>query len=226
MASQNSVVVIGRSSYLNVWEKRAFDRGEPMYSMALLVSKRDKKTLAAIDKAVNAAIEIGKDKYWKGRVPQKFTYPMHDGDIEKPDQKAYRGMMFFNVKCYDEIRRLDEDGNDLYDQSRLYSGCLVRVGVTFSPFDKKGNAGVGAYFNIVKLEKQLEPLDGRMSVEELMAPSANEMEFYSEYDTGVTSPGAAQDYMANQSYANQNYGQPTQNGVAPAAMDDDFNSLL
>ena len=110
MASQNSLVVIGRASYLNIWEKRAFDRGEPMYSMALLVSKRDKKTLAAIDKAVNAAIEMGKDKYWKGRVPQKFTYPMHDGDIEKPDQKAYRGMMFFNIKCYDEVRRLDEDG--------------------------------------------------------------------------------------------------------------------
>ena len=48
-----------RWSYANVWEPKSINGGTPKYSVSLIIPKSDTKTIAAINAAVDAAIEEG-----------------------------------------------------------------------------------------------------------------------------------------------------------------------
>ena len=64
-----------RFSYVHVFKPWAGAEGqEPKYSVCVLIPKSDKKTLAAIEKAIEAAKEEGKEK-WGGKIPTKLNLP-------------------------------------------------------------------------------------------------------------------------------------------------------
>ena len=50
---------IVRLSYEHVWEPVSINGGEPKYSASLIIPKSDKKTVKAIEEAVEAAITEG-----------------------------------------------------------------------------------------------------------------------------------------------------------------------
>ena len=52
-----------RLSYANVWEPKSINGGAEKYSVSLIIPKSDKKTIAAINAAVDAAIEEGLAEY-------------------------------------------------------------------------------------------------------------------------------------------------------------------
>ena len=57
--SQQAKVVTGintRLSYANVWEPKSINGGKEKYSVSLIIPKSDKKTITAIEKAIDAAI--------------------------------------------------------------------------------------------------------------------------------------------------------------------------
>lgn len=98
--SQQTKVVTGintRLSYANVWEPKSINGGKEKYSVSLIIPKSDQKTVAAIEKAIDAAIQEGIGKFG-GKKPNKATLklPLRDGDVER-DDVAYQDSYFINA---------------------------------------------------------------------------------------------------------------------------------
>lgn len=168
MSKSPTHVVTGliRFSYSNVFEARSMEDGQkPKFSTAILIDKKDKATLAKIEKAIQAAIGKGKEEKWKGKVPGNLKLPLRDGDEEKPDDPVYEGKMFLNASNYNKPGIVDENLNEILDKSEFYSGCYGRASINFYPYDNISK-GVAAGLNNVQKLKDGEPLSGGTSAEE------------------------------------------------------------
>lgn len=100
-APATKVVFPCRISFANIWEPRSINGSEEKYSVSCLIPKDDKATLAKIKKAIEAAKEAAKEKKWGGKLPPNLKLPMHDGDIDRPDDENYAGHFFFNATSKD-----------------------------------------------------------------------------------------------------------------------------
>lgn len=75
--SQQTKVVTGintRLSYANIWEPKSINGGKEKYSVSLIIPKSDQKTITAIEKAIDAAIQEGIGKFG-GKKPN-YLYVM------------------------------------------------------------------------------------------------------------------------------------------------------
>ncbi len=84
-----------RLSYAHVWEPQAsFEGQKPKFSTSILIPKSDTRTVEAIEKAIQAAYEEGEPRLMGNSksVPPlaAIKTPLRDGDIERPDDEAYR----------------------------------------------------------------------------------------------------------------------------------------
>ena len=98
--SQQTKVVTGintRLSYANVWEPKSINGSKEKYSVSLIIPKSDQKTVAAIEKAIDTAIQEGIGKFG-GKKPNKanLKLPLRDGDVER-DDAAYQDSYFINA---------------------------------------------------------------------------------------------------------------------------------
>ena len=95
---QPTKVITGkvRFSYVNIFKSRAFQPGQDeKFSICLLIPKKDKKTVADIRAAMEAAIQIGVSEKWGGKKPANLKLPLRDGDEERADEaEEYKGMFF------------------------------------------------------------------------------------------------------------------------------------
>ncbi len=173
---QATKVVTGkvRFSYLHVFEPSAVDEGqEKKYSVSLIIPKKDKATLAKIEKAIEAAKEAGKAKLG-GKIPAALKLPLRDGDIERPDDEAYADSFFLNANAKTKPGLVDKALNPIMDQDQLYSGCYGRASITFYAFNTSGNKGIACGLNnLMKLEDG-ESLGGRQSAENDFAEFAEQ----------------------------------------------------
>ena len=85
-----------RWSFVHVWEPVKVgddDNAKLKYSISLIIPKDDTRTLKAIEKAMQAAYDEGIDKLKSnGRPAPSFKAvkkPLHDGDVDRPDDEAY-----------------------------------------------------------------------------------------------------------------------------------------
>jgi hypothetical protein len=151
----NTKVITGkvRFSYAHVFEPSAIEEGQTKkYSCAILVPKKDKKTIAKIEEAIKAALEEGKGKFG-GKIPAVYKNPLRDGDLEKEDDEVYAGHMFFNASALRKPQLVDADLNPILDRDEFYSGCFGRASINFYAFNTAGNKGVAAGLNnLQKLE--------------------------------------------------------------------------
>ncbi len=165
---------IMRLSYAAIWEPKENLSGILKYSCTLLVPKSDKSTIAALQKAVKSAIEIGKEARWSGKVP-KFSYePLRDGDIELAELDSskgpeYAGHYFLNCSSDQAPGVVDIHGSPLFNQDKLYSGCFVRADIKAFPYSHKGNKGIGWGLNNLMVVEDGKRLDGRQSAETAFA---------------------------------------------------------
>lgn len=155
-----------RFSYCKLFKPAADKNGKLKYSVAVLIPKKDKATIAMAEAAIDAAMQLGKDKKWGGRIPAKCGSPLRDGDEERPDDENYEGMMFFN--CSSERKPgvcILENGSvvEALDEEDVYSGCWGCVTVNFFPYDSSGNRGVGAGLNNVIKTRDGDRLSGGTS---------------------------------------------------------------
>lgn len=125
------------------------------YSCCILIDKGNKEALDLIDSAIAAAAKKGADKFWKGKVPPNLAKPLHDGDVEKPDDEAYFNCFYFNCsntyapQC---VVKNAELGLVSADERDIYPGCYGAVTVSFFPYDQQGHRGVGVSLgNVIKL---------------------------------------------------------------------------
>jgi hypothetical protein len=157
----NTRVRIGevRFSYCHLFEKYAANaKDEPKYSMCVLIPKKDKKTLAMIESAIEAAKAEGpkKTKGWPGgKVPKNLSLPLRDGDEEDDRGEEFEGMYFFNCSAHNNTPgvRVLENGKSVeaMGDEDVYSGCWGAVSVTAFAYDSNGNKGVSlALDNVIK----------------------------------------------------------------------------
>lgn len=161
--STKVVTGIVRLSYANVWEPKSINGGKEKYSVSLIIPKSDKKTIDAINKTVDAAIEDGISKFG-GKKPNKaaIKLPLRDGDIERDDE-AYKDSFFVNANSTTPPQIVDAHVQPILDRSEVYSGCYARVSVTFYAFNSNGNKGVACGLGNIQKIRDGEPLGAHSS---------------------------------------------------------------
>jgi len=167
------ITSVCRISFPALFEPKANPSGALKYSCSLLIPKSDVAGDEAVKKAVDKAIEQGKEKLWKGKVP-KFRYePLRDGDAElasgEKTSKEYEGHYFLNCAANTAPGVVGPDAKPLFDQGAIYAGCYVRADVNPYPYSNSGNHGVGWGLNNVMLVREGERLDGRQKAEDAFA---------------------------------------------------------
>ena len=162
-APATKVIVPCRISFANIWEARSINGSEEKYSVSLLIPKDDKATLAKIKKAIEAAKEAAKEKKWGGKIPPNLKLPMHDGDIDRPDDENYAGHFFFNATSKDAPQIVDRKVQPILDPMDCGSGDYANVSVNFYGFSASGNRGIAAGLGNIQKVRTGERLAGKTS---------------------------------------------------------------
>lgn len=162
----NTKVVTGtntRLSYFHGWEPVSINGGAEKYSVSVLIPKDDAETVAAVNRAIDAAIEEGVAKFG-GKKPNKaaIKLPLRDGDTEREDE-AYKGHWFINANSTTAPQIVDRAVKPILDRNEVYSGCYGRVSLNFYAFNSNGNRGVAAGLGNIQKLRDGEPLGGRTS---------------------------------------------------------------
>lgn len=162
-----SKVITGevRLSYANLWEPKSINGGAPKYSVSLIIPKTDARTLAKIKAAIEAAYRDGENKL-KGNgktMPPLSTLktPLRDGDIDRPDDEAYKNSYFLNANSSAAPGIVDTACNPLFEHSEIYSGVYARASVNFYAFNSNGNRGIACGLNNIQKLRDGESLGGK-----------------------------------------------------------------
>jgi len=161
MAEENKsriTVGPGRFSYTHVFKPYAGKNGdqEPKYQVSFLISKKDKKTIAKVEAAIEEAKKKGKTTKWNGKVPGKLDISFRDGDTERPDDPNYAGMMYITAKSSRKPTLFDRNQNEIIDQDEFYSGCVGFLMCDFFPYSGQQN-GIAAGLQACVKTKDDEP---------------------------------------------------------------------
>lgn len=159
------MIIPCRISFANIWEPKAINGGDEKYSVSCVIPKSDKKTIAKIQKAVEAAKEDGKTRRWGGKIPPNLKLPLRDGDIDRPDDENYADCYFVNASSKDAPQVVDRKVNPVLDPMTVYSGCYCNVSVNFYAFNANGNRGVAAGLGNIQFVKDGERLSGKASAD-------------------------------------------------------------
>lgn len=164
-ATPTKVIIPCRISFANIWEPKSINGSEEKYSVSCIIPKSDKKLLAKIHAAVEAAKEDGKTRKWNGKIPPNLKLPLRDGDIDRPDDENYENCFFLNATSKDAPQIVDRRVQTITDPMMVYSGCYCNVSVNFYAFNANGNRGVAAGLGNIQFVKDGERLSGKASAE-------------------------------------------------------------
>lgn len=165
-----------RLSYCNLFQaKPPFNNpnGDPKFSCTILVPKTNTEAKAAIDAAIQQAIEAGVSKAWGGVRPPQPNICIHDGDGVKPsDGSPYgeecKGMWVFTAAAKPDRPPFVVDGQvqKIIDPTQVYSGMWANVNVNFFAYNAAGKKGIGCGLNGVQKVRDDMPLSGQVTAEE------------------------------------------------------------
>ena len=155
------VTGVVRLSYANVWEPTSINGSAPKYSVSLIIPKSDKKTIDAVNTAIDNAIKEGTAKFG-GKTPNKavLKLPLRDGDVERDDE-AYKGCYFLNANSTTPPEIVDLSVQRILDRSEVYSGCYARVSINFFAFNSNGNRGIACGLGNIQKVKDGDRLGGK-----------------------------------------------------------------
>ena len=170
-----------RLSYANVWDPKSINGGAPKYSVSLIIPKSDTKTIDKINAAIQAAYEEGQSKL-KGNgksVPPltAIKTPLRDGDIERPDDAAYKNSYFINANSATAPGIVDADRQPILERSEVYSGVYARASINLYAFNSNGNKGIACGLNNLQKLRDGEPLGGKSRAEDDFATADDEDDF-------------------------------------------------
>lgn len=159
-----------RWSFCNVWEAKSINGGTPKYSVSLIIPKSDTVTVNKINAAIQAAYTEGESKLkGNGRsVPplSAIKTPLRDGDIERPDDEAYKNSYFINANSAAAPGIVDADRNVILERSEVYSGVYGRASINLYAFNSNGNKGIACGLNNLQKIKDGELLGGKSRAED------------------------------------------------------------
>ncbi|MCD7777556.1 MAG: DUF2815 family protein [Clostridiales bacterium] len=159
-----------RWSYANVWEPKSINGSTPKYSVSLIIPKADTITIEKIKNAIKAAYDDGQSKL-KGNgksVPalSVLKTPLRDGDLERPDDDAYKNSYFINANSATAPGIVDADRQPVIDRSEVYSGVYGRASINFYAYNANGNKGIACGLNNLQKIRDGEPLGGKSRAED------------------------------------------------------------
>ena len=159
-----------RWSYANVWQPKSINGGTPKYSVSLIIPKTDTDTVNKVKASIQAAYDEGESKL-KGSgnsVPSLSVIktPLRDGDLERPDDEAYKNAYFINANSSTAPGVVDADRQPIIDTSEVYSGVYGRASINFYSFNSNGNKGIACGLNNLQKIKDGEPLGGKSRAED------------------------------------------------------------
>ena len=156
-----------RLSYVHLNQPYAQGKGDPKYSVTILVPKSDVETKKRLDAAIEAAAVAGASK-WGGR-PPKIATPVWDGDGTRPSDgmpfgPECKGCWVFtaSAKADRQPQIFDAQRNPIIDARELYSGIYGRCIVSFFAYLAEGKKGVGCGLDAVQKLADGEPLVSRV----------------------------------------------------------------
>ncbi len=152
-------------SYLNCWDPKSINGGTEKFSVSLIIPKSDTRTIDKINAAISAAYEEGQGKL-KGNgksVPALSTLktPLRDGDLERPDDEAYKNSYFINANSGTRPGIVDADRNEIIDRSEMYSGVKGRASINLYAYNVNGNRGIACGLNNLQKISDGTPLGGK-----------------------------------------------------------------
>ena len=139
------------------------DSAAGKYMTNVLIPKGEKKTIKALQTAIEAAKRNAVTAKWGGKEPKKLDLTLRDGD--EKDDEVYEDHFYVNAKCNTKPGVLDKNKQVITDEDEVYSGMWAVVSVTFYGYDVSGNRGVACGLNNVLKYKDDERLGGRVSAE-------------------------------------------------------------
>lgn len=165
-------------SYLNCWDPKAIQGGTPKFSVSLIIPKSDTRTIEKINAAIQAAYEEGQSKL-KGNgksVPALsiLKTPLRDGDLERPDDEAYKNSYFINANSSTAPGVVDADRNPIIDRSEMYSGVKGRASINLYAYNVNGNRGIACGLNNLQKLSDGTPLGGKSRAEDDFATEDEE----------------------------------------------------
>ena len=165
-------------SYLNCWDPKAIQGGTPKFSVSLIIPKSDVKTIEKIKAAIQVAYEEGQSKL-KGNgksVPALSTLktPLRDGDLERPDDEAYKNSYFINANSGTAPGIVDADRQPILDRSEMYSGVKGRASINLYAYNVNGNRGIACGLNNLQKISDGTPLGGKSRAEDDFATEDDE----------------------------------------------------
>lgn len=152
---KSNAVLPARLDFVHVFEPWAFNGNDtPKYSVTLIISKDDTDTIRKIHNAIIQAYENGQSK-----LQAKFKdirNPLHDGDIERPNNPVYKNCWFINATNNGKFGApavCDKNAQAITDKKELYSGVWGKVHVSFAAYcggSDQSQKGIGCYLKAVQ----------------------------------------------------------------------------
>lgn len=155
---ENSTKVVTgkvRFCYANVFEPTSMsDTDTPKYGICILIPKSDKKTVDAINKAIENAKIAGKAKIAdkNGKISATIKTPLRDGDEERSDDPVFNDMWFINANSTRKPSIVDRNLNPIMSKDEFYSGCYGRASISFYAFNVQSKGIAAGLNNLQKLE--------------------------------------------------------------------------
>lgn len=103
-------------------------------------------------------------EHWGDSIPRKVNLLLKDE--EDTPNEAFAGRVFFRAKSAKQPAMVDAKNASLPESVRIFSGDLVRVGITLAVYDG-AQKGVTAYLDAVKLIEKRGSTGGAASVDAL-----------------------------------------------------------
>jgi len=155
------------------------DYGTKKCQTMILIPKSDKKTVKAIQKAIDVAhqAKFGKPANAKS---SKNKYPLKDGDVELENEnvegECYEDHYYINCTGYKIPGLVDKTGERIEDPDEreeiCVSGNYFRFSITLKGYENDKNKGVRAILNNLMFTNEGERLDGSMKAEDEFAEFA------------------------------------------------------
>lgn len=130
-------------------------KGDPKYSVMLLIPKTDKETIDALRAAEAEATRVGITTKFEGKKaglsPSIIKDADEDGTAE--DYPEREGHLYMTVNATEQFKPevVDRGLNPVTSQSEVYSGVWARVSVSAFPYKRDVKKGVSFGLNNVQV---------------------------------------------------------------------------
>lgn len=152
------VTPVFRASYLTVFEPKAYEDGEPKFSVEMLFDEK-KSDLSEMRDKMKKVCEAawGKDK---AKWPKNFRLPFKKGDEKEDASEHYAGVIFARADSKNQPGIFDQEKNDILDKREIFSGCFCRASLFMVPYENiggkgdSGRSGIKLYLQGIQLIKK------------------------------------------------------------------------